>query len=106
MSKRTNLTENLKDFLKELEKDFDIDKFVLFGSMATGKNKETSDVDLIIVSNDFEGMNFFERASKVSDYWDLDLPVDFLCYTKKEFAILKNRISIASKALEEGVLIK
>ena len=62
-------------------------------------------MDLIIISPDFENMNFFERVSKMYDYWEIDLPVDFLCYTPKEYNKLKKGITIVSEALKKGVLI-
>jgi len=37
------------------------------------------------------------------DYWNLDLPVDFLCYTPKEFNKLKKQISIVKEAIENGI---
>jgi len=40
------------------------------------------------------------------DYWELDLPVDFLCYTPKEFDKLKNKITIVKEAVENGIEIK
>lgn len=93
------------DFVKRLGLDFDIKKVILFGSRATKEYGEESDVDLIIVSNDFNNMDFFERAAKMYDYWKLDLPVDFICYTKKEFEKLKKRISIVKEALTNGIII-
>jgi len=106
MDKREDLIEGLKKFFERLSENFSLQKILLFGSRSSNNFKEESDVDLIIVSSDFEGKNFFERTSKMYDYWELDLPVDFLCYTPKEFDKLKNKITIVKEAVENGIEIK
>ncbi len=98
--------KELKNFVKKLSKDFKIKEIILFGSRAKGTEKEDSDIDLIIVSPDFEGMDFFERGAQMYDYWDLRIPIDFICYTDKEFNILKKRITIVKEASENGIIIK
>ena len=37
------------------------------------------------------------------DYWNLDYPVDFLCYTPEEFEKKKKEISIVKEAVKEGI---
>ncbi len=106
MVQKKSLKQNLKEFLIRLNEEIKIENIILFGSRAGRNFNEESDVDLIIVSSYFEGMNFFERASKMYDYWEMDIPVDFLCYTPKEFNKLKKGITIVSEALREGVLIR
>ena len=106
MGKR-KLIEQLNEFVIKLNKDFSIKEIILFGSRAKGKQRKDSDIDLMIISDDFKNMNFFERGAKMYDYWNIDLPVDFICYTEKEFNNLKKRITIAKEALEHGIsLIK
>ena len=95
----------IKGFVEKLRKVFSIHNVVFFGSRANGKVREDSDIDLIIVSDDFEGMDFFERVSRMYKYWDGLVPVDFLCYTVKEYERLKKRISIVSEALRSGIVV-
>jgi len=105
MGEREYLIVELKKFGKELTKKIDVDRILFFGSMARGDNKKESDIDLIIVSRDFEKMDYFERTKLVYRCWKLDLPVDFICYSKSEFNELKKRISIVSQAIKEGIEI-
>jgi len=102
MGKRKHLIKELKKFIKNVGREFFIEKIFLFGSRAGKKFDDESDVDLIIVSPDFEGLDFFQRGAKMYDYWVLDLPVDFLCYTPEEFDKLKKKISIVSEAIKQG----
>ncbi|MEW6063461.1 MAG: nucleotidyltransferase domain-containing protein [Nanoarchaeota archaeon] len=97
--------EYLKRFKRRLSRHISIQKMYLFGSRAKGNPKKWSDFDLIIVSENFKDKPSFERAVGFHDYWDLDYPVDFLCYTPEEFNKLSKQITIISQALEEGIEI-
>jgi len=103
MDKKKSLIQELKIFKKNVDKDIQIDKLILFGSSATGKTHAWSDVDLILVSEKFRKMNFFERGAKLYNYWSIKRPVDFLCYTPKEFAKKSKGITIVREALKHGI---
>ncbi len=54
-------------YVKEVEKDYNIEQVILFGSYASGKANELSDIDLVIVSPDFRGkpeMDILEDLSR------------------------------------------
>lgn len=105
MVQKESLNKKLKEFFESLTKKIKVDEIILFGSRADGTSSSESDVDLIIVSDDFEKKNFFERVSMMYDSWEIDLPVDFLCYTNKEFNKLKKGITIVSEALKKGIVL-
>lgn len=50
-----NIEEVILQFVSELEKEVRIEKVVLFGSYAREAPRDFSDIDLLIVSPDFEG---------------------------------------------------
>lgn len=104
MDKRA-LIKEINKFINRVSKDFRVDVVIFFGSRARGMARKDSDIDLIIVSNDFEDMDTLERAYMMYKYWGLDIPVDFLCYTNKEFERLKNRITIVKEALKDGIVV-
>ena len=95
----------LKEFKSKTNKDLPIKKMYLFGSMARGNYHKWSDVDLVIVSNRFRGLKFRKRATKMYDYWYLNYPVDFLCYTPEEFNKLKKQTTLVRDAVENGIEI-
>lgn len=95
----------LREFKKKLSEKIPIDKMILFGSRATGKPYRWSDFDLIIVSRKFRKLDFFRRGAGMYDYWKIDYPVDFLCYTPEEFKKLSKRITIVKEAVENGIEI-
>ena len=105
MGKKTSIREKLKIFKKDLNKNIPISKMYFFGSMVSGMPHKDSDIDLIIVSPKFKKLDFFKRGAKMYDYWKLRYPVDFICYTPKEFNKLKKQPSIVKEAIENGIEI-
>jgi predicted nucleotidyltransferase len=98
----------VKEFKRNIAKKYKIEKIILFGSQAVGKAKKNSDVDLIVVSKKFAGKKAFGGMVKLSMEWHSksnNYPVDFLCYSPREFEEQSRRISIVKQALEEGVEI-
>jgi predicted nucleotidyltransferase len=52
----------IDQFLNELERNnINIEQAILFGSYAQGTNSAWSDIDLAIISSDFEGDRFKDR---------------------------------------------
>ncbi len=105
MDRKKALINQLSKFRKKVSKKIPLDRLILFGSHVTGMARKYSDVDLIIVSSGFRKLNFFRRGAMMYDFWNLDYPVDFLCYTPEEFNRLRKQISIVKQALEEGIEI-
>jgi len=105
MRKKNAIIRELSKFKGRLSSDIPLRKMILFGSMATGRAHKDSDIDLILVSDKFRGKKSFRRSIGFYKYWDLDYPVDFLCYTPEEFNKLKNQISIVREAVRKGIEI-
>ena len=101
----TKVNKSIRRMKSKILKNNDVVKAGIFGSYARGEAKKASDVDLIIVSNKFKNKKFRYRSIGFYKYWDLDYPVDFLCYTPKEFEEKRARITIVSQAAKEGVEI-
>ena len=95
----------LKEFKKKLSNNIPIDKMILFGSRAFGKPSRWSDFDLIIISKKFRKLDSLQRSLGFYDYWTIDYPVDFLCYTPKEFNKLRKQITIVREAAKGGIEI-
>ena len=98
---KSDLINNLKKF-KEKNK---FEKVYLFGSRALGNPNKWSDVDLMIVSKKFNGKRILERSPELYLKWDINYPVDFLCYTPEEFYKLSKKISIVSEVIKECIEI-
>lgn len=52
----------VKEFARELAKEIDVERIILFGSYAKGNPRKDSDLDLLIISPDFTKMDFWQRV--------------------------------------------
>ena len=63
-----------------------IDKMILFGSHATGRAREESDIDLVIISKDFKGKGYWERINILSDaIYEIFKPIEAVAMTPEEW---------------------
>lgn len=104
MGKEKNI-EMLREFKERLSEKIEIEKMIFFGSRVSGKTHRWSDFDLLIVSPKFERKKFRYRPLGFHRYWNLNYPVDFLCYTPREFNKLKKQVTLVREAVEKGVEI-
>ena len=99
------VNDEIEKFLKKIKEVIHVEKVIVFGSRARGDNLIDSDVDLIIVSGDFEGIPYYERMDKLILLWKSPLDLDVLCYTPEEFQMKQDEICIVRQALKEGIEI-
>ena len=63
-----------------------VNKMILFGSYANGTNKEGSDIDVVVVSEHFEGKNFWERVDILSNaIYEIFEPIEVVAMTPEEW---------------------
>ena len=75
---------------------------ILFGSRARGDHWEHSDWDVVLVSDDFEGVPFPERVTRLLR--DLSVSdVELFCYTPEEFEKGKGSFRPICEAGREGI---
>lgn len=90
---------------RRVQDEIPLERVILFGSRARGDARQDSDVDLLVVSTAFEGKSLGQRAPRIHLAWDMDLPVDLVCYSPSEFERLRRQVSLVRVALDEGVEI-
>ena len=98
-----NVKDWLDHFVAVITDKYDPEKILLFGSRARGDHLLESDVDILIVSKKFEGMNWLKRIRDVSLYWDGLVTLEPICYTPAEFEEKKRMIGIVNQAVRDGV---
>jgi predicted nucleotidyltransferase len=76
---------------------------IAFGSRVNGTAKPDSDLDLIVVSDAFEGIPFLQRSRMFNEQVPWHLRVDAWCYTVTEFERLRRQIGIVADACREGL---
>jgi predicted nucleotidyltransferase len=67
-----------------------ISKIILFGSQAREQANEDSDIDIVIISEDFEDKDIFERCEMTKDaeimtIREFMIPIDIITMTPDEF---------------------
>ncbi len=100
------IEREVKRYLKSLP--VRIDFAILFGSTVYGERLRDSDIDLIVVSDDFEGMPFEKRMLILQKYWRHNVPLEAFGFTCREFEVLKYKSIVIQEAMEKGkrILVK
>ena len=80
----STVEEALSQLAEELKKNFGPVEMFLFGSFAKGDWFEDSDIDIIVVSETFEGKTMAERVNMVRRLAPDNLAFEILTYTSQE----------------------
>ncbi|MDD3265465.1 MAG: nucleotidyltransferase domain-containing protein, partial [Dehalococcoidales bacterium] len=94
--------ETLDDLVRLIKNEFNTELVLLFGSRARGDNLIESDYDIIIVSKDFEGINFIKRMGLVQDLWGGIYRLEAFYSTPEEVERKRNDIGTVQEACKEG----
>ncbi|MBU1055796.1 MAG: nucleotidyltransferase domain-containing protein [Proteobacteria bacterium] len=89
------------------EKKLNISKIIIFGSQAKGTETEESDIDIIIVSEDFKRKNIFKRADMTKDaeirtIRKFMVPLDIITITPEEY---ENKTSLIAEYVHTGKIV-
>ena len=81
-----------------------ITKIIVFGSQVKGAAREDSDIDIVIVSDDFRGKDIFERVkmtgkSEVLTIREFMVPLDIITMTSEE---LESETSLVASFAKQG----
>jgi predicted nucleotidyltransferase len=103
---RDELLDHVGDVLNGV--DIEIERAIVFGSVARGTHNETSDIDIILVSQDFEDTPGAKRGKPFRDAWDYTEygAVDFVPYTPEEYREYRDSDDgLIERAESEGIRI-
>jgi predicted nucleotidyltransferase len=78
------LMKALSKLLSEIP--FKVKAAVLFGSRARGEELPWSDVDLLLISDDFREMKREDRIRPILDKWSYDRPLEPVCLAPDEIS--------------------
>ena len=95
-------TQRIKEFLQKIREHHDIQEAIFFGSRSNETHLKTSDYDIILISEDFDG-RLPERAKPFYDVWDQPEDIDIFCYTPEEYEKKKQRVGVVQEADETGI---
>ncbi len=93
----------VRKYLKSLP--LKVDRAILFGSTASGDRLKDSDVDLIVISDDFREMDLPHRFLVLQKNWKPHVDLEAFGFTQEEFDRLKGKSVILQEATEHGINI-
>jgi len=98
------VNNKIKNFIDLLEKnDFNIQRAFLFGSYASGKADEWSDIDLALISNKFKGDRYLDLLSLADYILKVGQDISPLPFSSEDF---DNSLFARDEILKKGISIK
>ncbi len=81
-----NILKSIKEYIRILNKNgVMISQAILFGSYASGRYNELSDIDIALVSDQFKGIRFNDR-NRIRKYkFEVNPDIEPLPFTKENF---------------------
>ncbi len=100
MNNRVKIAQN---FANAINSD-KIIKIILFGSVARGEDNEESDIDILIISNDWEQIDSIITDEVFKVVLDTEELISPYVLSEKQFNETKN-FNFLTNVLEDGVVI-
>ena len=103
-SKRQHIKNIIEQYKNVLEKlGIEVKRVVLYGSFAKGTARKDSDIDLVVVSDDFQKLNLRERLEVLGiASARIKEPIEARGYTSREIKDI-SPINFLSQALKMGI---
>ena len=98
-----NRIEIAHEFAKAIKSDY-ILKIILFGSVARGDDTEESDIDILIISNDWEQIDSLITDEVFKVVLDTEELISPYVLSEEQFNETKD-FNFLTNVLEEGVVI-
>jgi predicted nucleotidyltransferase len=97
----------IKEYQQELEASgVKVKKIILYGSYASGKAGKDSDIDLVVVSDDFKNMDLWERLRLLGRArMGIKRPMEILGFTEEEFAEKPIGSFISDEVKSKGIVV-
>ena len=79
-----NILKHLRELLES--KNIHVERLILFGSWAKGTQQEGSDIDVVVISSDFKGKDYWVRINILSDaIYKVFAPIQAVAMTPQEW---------------------
>ncbi len=101
---KESVLEIIRDFKRALvENGIIVDRVILYGSHAKQTQREDSDINIVVISDSFEGMDYWERIDVISDaICEVFQPIEAFAMTKNEW---DSKTFIAADFAKDGIEI-
>ena len=103
------ITETIEKFKQSLEElGIRVKKIIIFGSYATKKARKHSDIDVVVISDDFKEMNLLKRLETIGlalAKAKIMEPIEALGYTEEEYNSEREGTFIGDEVKSKGVVV-
>lgn len=79
-----DILDTIYKFIEEIKKHYNVTAIILFGSYAKGTENEDSDIDIAVISDDFDDI-YDCMAHLMGMTWDIDARIEPHPIKKKDF---------------------
>jgi uncharacterized protein len=99
--------EKIRHITDTIVRTYQPHKVIVFGSCARGENAESSDLDIMVISDREEHLPRYKRGLQTRlALPEPDVPTDILFYTHEEVERWKDvRLSFVARVLREGKVV-
>lgn len=97
-----------EEYIKKTRTRINVKHALLFGSASRDTMTKDSDIDLIVISPEFESMPLAKRLTllaRLRGRTFIDWPMDIFGYTQDEFDQLATVSSMFAEAKKQGIVI-
>lgn len=99
----SEIMQSIKKYIKKISEYYKIDAIILFGSYAKGTENEDSDIDIAIISEDFEDI-IEDGAKLIGLTWKIDTKIEPHPITKEDFENSSN--PFVKEVMDTGIELK
>ena len=105
MVKRTidsRIMESIKKYIEKISQYYKIEAIILFGSYAKGTDKEDSDIDIAIISSDFNDI-IEDGAKLIGLTWKIDTRIEPHPITTEDYQKVSN--PFVKEVIDTGIKV-
>ena len=84
-----DIVDSINKFVEEIKKQYNVTAIILFGSYAKGTENEDSDIDIAVISDDFEDI-YDCMAVLMGMTWDIDARIEPHPITTEDYEKVSN----------------
>ena len=90
--------KELVKLLKKLKDELKVEEVHIFGSRVYGTPLKESDIDILIISEEFKNKSFIENMIRVNKMLDGNLDIEIFPYTREDIIKYKGKKVLITEA--------
>ena len=96
------IIENIQKYIEKISQYYNVEAIILFGSYAKGTENENSDIDIAIISSDFNDI-IEDGANLIGYTWKIDTRIEPHPITKEDYESIAN--PFVKEVIDTGIKV-